>query len=89
MARRPFKKDLTPIGRRGTITKHIGKGATEQRSSPGAGESLTGGDPFQRMANRYPKPAPEVPPDNAPPVPMGAPPARMPTALMPGDEDAE
>jgi len=92
MARRPFKKDLTPIGR-GGITTHVGKGASEQRRGPGGSETLTGGDPMQGMANRYPKPsAPEPEPDMdepAPPVPMGQAPSRGPTALMPPDNDGD
>ena len=93
MARnRPFKKDLTPIGR-GGITTHVGKGASEQRRGPGGFESLTGGDPMQSMANRYPKPsppAPEAPPEpDEPPVPMGQQPSRGPTALMPPDNDGD
>ena len=97
MARRPFKKDLTPIGRRGTVQTHVGKGASEQRRGPGGAETLTGGDPMQGMANQYPKPSPtpEPPPDtepepDEPPVPMGQQPPRAPTALMPpsgGDDD--
>lgn len=51
--RGPFKKDLTPIGR-GGIDKFNGKGAREQS---GFGGSMTGGDPFARTANRYPKPS--------------------------------
>jgi hypothetical protein len=94
MARsRPYKKDLTPIGS-GGITKHTGKGATEQR---GFGGSLTGGNPFERMGNRYPKASADdlAPPENdepPPPVPQGAPPSRGPTAMMPGgggDDDDE
>jgi len=90
--RRPFKKDLTPIGR-GGITKHVGKGATEQRRAPGGDEQLTGGNPFQSAQNRYPKPAPPPPdmgePDAddlsvpSPPVPMGEQAPRAPSALMP------
>lgn len=93
MARRPFKKDLTPIGRRGTVTTHVGKGASEQRRGLGGAETLTGGDPMQGMANRYPKPAPTpemaAPEPEEPPVPMGQAPSRAPTALMPpsGGED--
>jgi hypothetical protein len=93
MARRPFKKDLTPIGRRGTVTTHVGKGASEQRRGLGGAETLTGGDPMQGMANQYPKssPQPEMAPEpEEPPVPMGQAPSRGPTALMPpgGDDEA-
>jgi hypothetical protein len=86
MARGPYKKDLTPIGR-GGINKFVGKGAREQVRSPSGAETLTGGDPFARATNRYPKAAPEPAapePEEAPPVPMGQAPARLPTALMPG-----
>jgi hypothetical protein len=53
-----FKKDLTPIGKKGTVTKHKGKGAVEQRTAPRETETLTGGDRFGRQMSRYPKPAP-------------------------------
>jgi hypothetical protein len=81
--RRPFKKDLTPIGRGGTIDRRVGKGATEQRTAPGERETLTSGgsDPMQRIVspNSYPKNEPEPPP----PVPMGTRSPAMPTAMMP------
>jgi hypothetical protein len=93
MARRPFKKDLTPLTKGGSIKTHVGKGASEQRRGFGGAETLTGGDPMQGMANQYPKPSPEpaAPPEpEEPPVPMGQAPSRGPTALMPpgGDDDA-
>jgi hypothetical protein len=93
MVRRPFKKDLTPLTKGGSINTHVGKGASEQRRGPGGAETLTGGDPMQGMTNRYPKPSPrpEMPPEpEEPPVPMGQAPSRGPTALMPpsGDDDA-
>lgn len=75
MAMRPFKKDLTPIGRHGTVTAHVGKGATEQRTVPGMRESLTGGSPMQRMASQYPK---------APPAPAPAPPMPGSPMMLPG-----
>jgi hypothetical protein len=58
-----FKKDLTPIGK-GGVTKHAGKGASEQRTRRGQTESVTGPASFGRMTNRYPKsaPAPAAPP---------------------------
>jgi hypothetical protein len=78
MARRkPFKKNLTPIGRRGRIDTLTGKGATEQRMMPGQRESLTG-DPFGGMTNTYP--ARPQPPPTAPGGTIGP----QPTALMPG-----
>jgi hypothetical protein len=89
VARRPFKKDLTPIGP-GGITKHVGKGATEQRRLPGGGETLTGGNPFASAGSQYPKPIPTPPPVAAPDVgaapPMGPAPSSMPTALMPPND---
>lgn len=86
MVRRPFKKDLTPIGR-GGINTHVGKGAREQVRGPAGAESLTGGDPYARLGNRYPKPAPAPEPEEmappTPPVPLGPAPGRGPTAMMP------
>ena len=61
---RPFKKDLTPFAGGGKVVKHIGKGATEQSAK--GGSTLTGGDPFARMANRYPKQTPAPPPSTPP-----------------------
>lgn len=90
---RPFKKDLTKLAKGGSVVKHIGKGAREQ--SARGGSTLTGGDPFARMANRYPKPTPadlgdqeSLTPTSSqgpatPPVPMGTRPPNAPTALMP------
>jgi hypothetical protein len=89
MARPPFKKDITPIGR-GGVTKHVGKGASEM-SGPGRG-ALTGGSPYARMANQYPKstpadiaPTPASETDVPPPVPMGTPSGAgpQPSANMP------
>jgi hypothetical protein len=78
---RPFKKDLTPIGK-GGVTKHKGKGASEQRRSRGGGESLTGGDQFARAMGRYPKsaPTPAAPTPVAgltPPFGIGVPPEEV------------
>jgi hypothetical protein len=91
MARKPFKKDLTPLRKGGQVTTHTGKGATEQRRGAGGSEFLTGGDPYRSAANQYPKsqPEPEAPEPEEPPVPMGQAPSRMPTAMMPpsGDDD--
>lgn len=92
MARgRPYKKDLTPLTKGGSITTHTGKGATEQRRGPGGSEFLTGGSPFQSAGNQYPKsqPEPEAPEPDEPPVPMGSAPSRMPTAMMPGGSDSD
>ena len=96
MARKPFKKDLTPLTKGGSIKTHVGKGAREQSRGFGGAESLTGGDPMQGMANQYPKPAPEpeaaAPEPEEPSVPMGQAAPRAPTALMPpsggGDDEA-
>jgi hypothetical protein len=91
MARnRPYKKDLTPLTKGGSIKTHVGKGAREQSRGPSGIESLTG-DPMQGIANQYPKAAPEPPEPEEPPMPMGQAPSRAPTALMPpsagGDDD--
>lgn len=77
------KRDLTSLSKRGRVVKHRGKGATEQRTVPGDRETLTGGDPFARMTNRYPAaPQPIAPPTSAPP--LGGPPlGGVPTAAMP------
>jgi hypothetical protein len=90
---KPFKKDLTPFAKGGKVVKHIGKGAKEQSRSSGGMETMTGGDPFARMSNRYPKPstqdlAPPVEAESAgppPPVPMGSKGGSAPSAMMPGD----
>jgi hypothetical protein len=88
---KPFKKDITPFAKGGKVVKHIGKGAKEQSRSGGF-ETMTGGDPFARMANRYPKssPADLAPPAETdsgppPPVPMGSKGGGAPSAMMPGD----
>jgi hypothetical protein len=89
MARKPYKKDLTPLRKGGSIKTHTGKGAREQARDSSGSESLTGGDPYQSAANQYPKSSPEPEEESAPaseeepPVPMGPPPQRAPTALMP------
>ena len=63
-----FKKHLRPLTAKGTVTKHRGKGATEQRTVPGMRESLTGGDGMGRAMNAYPK-APRQPPSPGPLAP--------------------
>jgi hypothetical protein len=86
---KPFKKDLTPFAKGGRVVKHVGKGGREQ--STRGGETLTGGDPFGRMANHYPKMSDLAPsggslggpPTSAPPVPQGQRPPSAPTAMMP------
>lgn len=66
-----FKKDLTPIGKKGTVTKHSGKGSAERQPN------LLG-----RIANRYPKPASVAPA----PAPIG-PPAMGPSpGMLPSEE---
>ena len=58
----PFKKHLTPLaprGRKGTIHKHVGKGATEQvLPSRGALNTLTQGSPLDRTMQNYAKASP-------------------------------
>jgi hypothetical protein len=78
-ARVVFKRQLTPLrphgrGRRGQVFKQRGKGSTQQDDTGGGPDTVTGGAPFDRMMNRYPKPAPP------PPVPAG-PPSVGPTDL--------
>jgi hypothetical protein len=87
-----FKKDITPIGKKGTVTKHKGKGAVEQRRDRGGRETLTRGDPLG--GNRYPKPKPAPPAPVAPPAPavppmgmgVGPSPSPMPSMLPPIDK---
>jgi len=83
MAHRPYKKDLTPIGK-GGITKQTGKGARESDS----GSALTGANPYASAMNNYAKPTPPAPapePD-ADDMPR---PAGMPSAMMPSDHDSD
>ena len=61
MARKVFKKNLTPLSKKGRIDTHVGKGATEQRTPPRVRETLTGGDTLARAADIYPKPPPPKP----------------------------
>ena len=63
---RVFKKNLTPLSKRGQINVHQGKGAVEQTlPSPAAMSTLTQGDPGQRTMNNYakatPMPGPSAP----------------------------
>jgi hypothetical protein len=84
MVRRPYKKDLTPIGK-GGITKHDGKGARESDS----GSALTNANPFSSAMNNYSKPAPSPAPEpDADDMPR-SPGASMPSALMPSDNDRD
>ena len=75
-----FKKDLTSIGRKGRVDTQRGKGSTTQRTAPRERETLTGGNPMERMMNKYPAAA--QPPSNAPPA-RPADLAPQPTAAMP------
>lgn len=85
MARKPFKKDLTPIGK-GGITKQTGKGARESDS----GSSLTGANPYAAAMNNYAKPAPAPAPAPAPePDADNMRPPGAPTAMMPSDNDSD
>ena len=88
---KPFKKDITPFAKGGKVVKHIGKGAKEQSTGGGGMATMTGGSPFARMSNNYPKPSPQdlAPPEEdsgpPPPVPMGPKGGSAPSAMMPGD----
>ncbi len=54
-----FKKDLTPLSKRGRIDKHTGKGSSEATlPSRGALNSLTRGSPLARSMNDYAKATP-------------------------------
>jgi hypothetical protein len=77
-----FKKDLTPIGRKGRVDTHRGKGATEQRMAPRQQETLTGGNPLARTMNQYPA-APQPQPAPRPPMPVSDGSGLQPSALMP------
>ena len=61
---RVFKKNLTPLRKRGQINVHNGKGAVEQTlPSRSALSTLTAGDPGQRTMNNYAKATPLGAPD--------------------------
>ena len=61
---RVFKKNLTPLSKRGQINVHQGKGAIEQTlPSRSAMSTLTQGDPGQRTMNNYAKATPMGSPD--------------------------
>lgn len=62
-----FKKDLTPLTSKGSITKHRGKGGVQQRVPGGMMDSVSGPPTVGRAMNRYPKPPPPAPA----PAPMG------------------
>lgn len=86
----PFKKNITPLGKKSRIDMQRGKGSIMQRNAPRQQETLTGGDPMLRAANRYPA-APQPPPNVAGAAPvLGAGPPQpggsigpQPTAGMP------
>jgi len=56
-----FKKDLKPLTAKGTVVRHRGKGATEQRLRGGMQDSVTGPPSVGRAMGSYPK---------TPPVPL-------------------
>ena len=61
---RVFKKNLTPLSKRGQINVHQGKGAIEQTlPSRSAMSTLTQGDPAQRTMQNYAKATPMGSPD--------------------------
>ncbi len=54
-----FKKNMTPIGRKGKLVSNVGKGATEQvLPSRSAMSTLTDGDPAARTMQNYAKATP-------------------------------
>ena len=56
-----FKKDLTPLTKKGSVTVHKGKGATQERlPSRSAVNTLTGGSPVERGFNNYAKETPSI-----------------------------
>ena len=56
-----FKKDLTPLTKKGSVTVHKGKGATEERlPSRSAVNTLTGPDSSERSMNNYAKKTPNI-----------------------------
>ena len=56
-----FKKDLTPLTKKGSVTVHKGKGSTQERlPSRGALSTLTSGSPVERNFNDYAKATPNI-----------------------------
>lgn len=56
---RVFKKNLSPLSKRGPIHTHMGKGAVQQTlPHPAAMQTLTAGSPMQRTMNDYAKATP-------------------------------
>lgn len=77
-----LKKHMTPFkvhAKTGDRVVHKGKGATEQSLGAGQRQSMTEGDPMDRMQNNYAKASP-------PPAPPSTPP---PAALGGGDSGAD
>jgi len=57
----PFKKDLKPFTKKGSVTVHKGKGSTQEvLPSRGALSELTGGSPVERNMNNYSKATPNI-----------------------------
>jgi len=57
----PFKKNLTPLTKKGSVTVHKGKGATQERlPSRSAVNTLTGPDSGARNFNDYAKETPSI-----------------------------
>jgi hypothetical protein len=64
----PFKKDLTPLSKKGSVTVHKGKGASQERlPSRGAVNTLVGSDTAPRSMNNYAKETPNLTQAAAPP----------------------
>jgi hypothetical protein len=61
MALMAFKKDLTPLTKKGSVTVHKGKGATQERlPSRSAVNTLTSPDTGARSMNNYAKETPSI-----------------------------
>ena len=61
MVSRPFKKDLTPLTKKGSVTVHKGKGATQELlPSRSAVDTLTRPDSGARNFNDYAKATPNL-----------------------------
>ena len=72
MAGRVFKKNLTPLKKRGPIHTHVGKGAVETTlPHPSAMQTLTAGSPMQRTMNDYAKATPMASPNMETPNILG------------------
>lgn len=84
-----FKKELTPLSRRGRVVANQGKGSVSQRLAPGERESVTGADPLGRALGRYPTRPTPVEPTPAPAPPLGGPAlgSSAPAAMMPRPDE--